>query len=80
MTKANVLTIALLGLFICSSGMTSAKAQANPKRDKCLAEARAKGLIVNPSVSGGRGGGQGRGIANLGPQRQAFMAECMNRK
>jgi hypothetical protein len=79
MIKANVLAIAVLG-FTCLSNAGPANAQTNPKLDKCVAEAKGKGLIVDPVVSGGRGGGQGRGIANLGPQRQAFMAECMNRK
>jgi hypothetical protein len=79
MTKTNVLTIAFLG-FICFSGVTPANAQANPKRDKCVAEARGKGLIVDPSVSSGRGGGQGRANANLASERKAFMAQCMNAK
>jgi hypothetical protein len=43
MTKANVLAIALLG-FTCLSNAGPANAQANPKFDKCVAEAKRKGF------------------------------------
>jgi hypothetical protein len=79
MTKANVLAIAVLG-FTCLSNAGPANAQANPKFDKCVAEAKGKGLIVDQAVSGGRGGGQNRANSNLAAERKAFMAECMNRK
>jgi hypothetical protein len=50
--------------------------QANPKRDKCLDEAEAKGLYTNPQ----RSRQSNKFNFAMKDQRQVFVRECMARK
>lgn len=79
MTKFVILALAVLTASSVAGLLdaTTANAQSNPKRDKCLAEAQGKGLFT-PQTSR-LSANVARANRALEPQLRAFMAQCMKR-
>ncbi|SEF11841.1 hypothetical protein SAMN05444161_8640 [Rhizobiales bacterium GAS191] len=80
MTNTTVVTLAVIGSGFAAGllGATAASAQANPKMDKCLVEAQAKGLYTPNRGDRGSATAFKANVA-MAPQRNAFMKECMKR-
>jgi hypothetical protein len=66
-------------VILASFAANQVNAQSNPKMEKCLLEAQAKGLYT-PFHAGERNPAPAyRSNVALAPQRKVFMAECMKR-
>ena len=80
MMKFGILALAVAVAFFAAGlvGATTASAQSNPKREKCLAEAQGKGLYT-PQTSR-LSANTARANRAKEPELRAFMAECMKRR
>jgi hypothetical protein len=78
MKKFGILALAVA---VTAAGLvdaTTASAQSNPKREKCLVEAQGKGLYT--PMTSRISANTARANRAMEPQLRAFMAECMKRR